>query len=178
MSQHQITRQSVIQGECFVSADPFLQYSTILGSCVAVCMFDADAMVGGMNHFLLPGVVDDNMRDMKYGVYSMELLINGLLKLGADRFNLKAKIFGGSTINNSSQQIGLKNQAFTREFLRNESIPVLVENMGGNYARKLQFTPSTGKVRHLLIPSDKPIQEDLSPPRLPPLEIKSDIEMF
>ncbi|MEP3426927.1 chemotaxis protein CheD [Ascidiaceihabitans sp.] len=117
-----------------------------------------------MNHFLLPGSLEDATGDMKYGAYSMELLINGLLKLGADRFKLEAKIFGGSHISASSHQIGLKNQIFTKEFLYREGIPCIAENLGGPYARKLQFVPTTGKVRHLLIPANEyPKDEAVKP---------------
>ncbi|MEP1522957.1 chemotaxis protein CheD [Ascidiaceihabitans sp.] len=164
MSSHEMKRQSVIQGECYVTNDRFVEYSTVLGSCVAVCLYEPDAMVGGMNHFLLPGSLEDATGDMKYGAYSMELLINGLLKLGADRFKLEAKIFGGSHISASSHQIGLKNQIFTKEFLYREGIPCIAENLGGPYARKLQFVPTTGKVRHLLIPANEyPKDEAVKP---------------
>ncbi len=176
MSFREMTRKSVIQGECFVTDDPFLQYSTVLGSCIAVCMYEPEAKVGGMNHFLLPGSENSGSGDMKYGVYSMELLINGLLKLGADRYKLEAKIFGGGEISQSSQKIGPKNQAFTKKFLQNEGIPCMAENLGGAFARKLQFIPTTGKVRHMLISADESPVENLAPAVVSPTE--SDIELF
>jgi chemotaxis protein CheD len=153
-------RIPVIQGDCLVTADPNVLYTTVLGSCIAVCMFDSHAKVGGMNHFLLPGSTDLNSKDMRYGVNSMELLINGVLKLGADRSNLQCKIFGGGEMRKSFTNIGVSNQKFTREFLKAEGFPCVAENLGGTLARKLQFSPCDGKVRHMLIPaSESPIEQ-------------------
>lgn len=175
MSSHEMNRKSVIQGECLVSNDPFVQYSTVLGSCIAVCMFEPYAMVGGMNHFLLPGNTTSMSGDTKYGVYAMELLINGLLKLGADRFRLEAKIFGGSEISASRYKIGLNNQIFAKEFLERESIPIVAENLGGAFARKIQFIPTTGKVRHLLIPANESPPEK---PTVPTTDAAESITLF
>jgi chemotaxis protein CheD len=156
------TRVPIIQGDCCVTADPTVVYTTVLGSCIAVCMFDDHTKVGGMNHFLLPGSAGPNSDDMRYGVNSMELLINGVLKLGAERLNLKCKIFGGGEMRKSFTNIGVNNQKFTKEFLAKEGFPCLAENLGGSLARKLQFSPCTGKVRLMLIPASESPNEELT----------------
>ncbi|OYV62864.1 MAG: hypothetical protein B7X01_00905, partial [Acidiphilium sp. 21-62-4] len=89
---------NIVQGEQQVSNDPGVVLTTILGSCIAACMWDRDAGIGGMNHFLLPGDRNDPGQPtrsndaMRYGAYSMELLINGLLRHGAQRRRLQAKL--------------------------------------------------------------------------------------
>lgn len=142
----------LVQGECMVSKDPFTVFTTVLGSCIAACLFDPTARIGGMNHFLLPDCDQSASGDLRYGVHSMELLINGLLKLGADRSRLKAKIFGGSHIMNSSHDIGIKNQKFIKSFLLLEGIKCLASDLGGTHARKIRFEPVSSRVHHRLIP--------------------------
>lgn len=169
-------RIPVIQGDCFVTSDPTVLYTTVLGSCIAVCMFDDRARVGGMNHFLLPGAVGPSTNDMRYGVNSMELLINGVLKLGAVRENLRCKIFGGSEMRKSFTTIGLNNQAFTKKFLADEGFPCVAENLGGTLARKLQFSPCDGKVMHMLIPASESVAEETNPEQI--MGSGSSIEFF
>ena len=169
-------RVPIIQGDCCVTADPTVVYTTVLGSCIAVCMFDSAAKIGGMNHFLLPGSIGPNSDDMRYGVNSMELLINGVLKLGAERSNLQCKIFGGSEMRKSFTSIGLTNQKFTKDFLQKEGFPCLVENLGGPLARKIQFSPCTGKVRLMLIPASETPKEELNVKNITP--IGPSIELF
>lgn len=169
-------RIALIQGDCMVTDDPTVLYTTVLGSCVAVCMFDEVMHIGGMNHFLLPGTEGPGSNDMRYGVNSMELLINGLLKLGADRSNLRCKIFGGGEMRKSFNCIGVKNQEFAKKFLADEGFPCLAENLGGNLARKLQFSPCTGRVRHMLIPPDETHIEEA--PVAPIAAPASTIELF
>ncbi|MFT6025269.1 MAG: chemotaxis protein CheD [Ascidiaceihabitans sp.] len=169
-------RIPVIQGDCFVTDDPNVLYTTVLGSCIAVCMFDLRAKVGGMNHFLLPGLTGPISDDMRYGVNSMELLINGVLKLGADRSNLQCKIFGGSEMRKTFNNIGVNNQKFTKDFLAAEGFPCVAENLGGTLARKLQFLPCEGRVRHMLIPASESPGEDMATKGV--AGNKSSIELF
>src|ERR1044071_2921722 len=118
-------RVHIIQGEWKVLNDPNAVLTTILGSCVAACLRDPVAGVGGMNHFLLPGSVDAMAQggDMsRYGVHLMELLINGLLKQGARRDRLEAKIFGGAKTIASFSNVGQQNAEFATRFLRDEGI--------------------------------------------------------
>lgn len=111
-------RVHVIQGEFKVVNDPDIVLSTILGSCVAACMRDPAAGVGGMNHFLLPGSAtspSSGADATRYGVHLMELLINGLLKQGARRDRLEAKIFGGARTIARFSNVGEQNAAFARQ---------------------------------------------------------------
>jgi chemotaxis protein CheD len=124
---------------------------TVLGSCVAACLLDPIAMVGGMNHFMLPVKVGDRDPDVffaaRYGAAAMEYLINNLLHLGAQRDRLVAKAFGGGRVmQGMSNDVGGQNIEFVREFLRNEDIPLWSEDMGGPFPRKVYFFPHTGQV--------------------------------
>lgn len=124
---------------------------TVLGSCVSACIRDAKTGVGGMNHFMLPESTDrDNpvSESMRYGSYAMEVLINQLLKNGARRENMEAKIFGGGNVLRSftTTNVGERNVIFVRKFLKDENIRVNGEDLNGIYPRKVYFFPSTGKV--------------------------------
>jgi chemotaxis protein CheD len=141
----------ILPGEYYATtADKLIV--TVLGSCVAVCLRDKISRFGGMNHFLLPndgsnesGLLTESAR---YGVYAMEILINQLLKLGAQRHRLEAKVFGGGnvmrglTLNN----VGQRNAEFVLDYLHNESIPVIAQDLLGEYPRKIYFFSDTGKV--------------------------------
>lgn len=143
----------VVQGEYRVSAEPDEVLSTLLGSCVAVCLWDPVARVGGMNHFLLPfgpdGAKDGSMR---YGVHAVEILINDLLRNGARRDRLRAKLFGGARMSSRLRDIGTANAAFARDYLKTEDIACIAESLGGNSARRVVFRPTTGQARQMLVP--------------------------
>lgn len=125
---------------------------TVLGSCVAACIRDRVSGVGGMNHFMLPGDGNDSDNpvspSMRYGTYAMEMLINGLLKAGARRENLEAKVFGGGNVLSGfvAINVGQRNALFVRNFLKAESIRILAEDLNDVYPRKVYFFPRTGKV--------------------------------
>lgn len=140
----------VIQGEFSVVSDPDIVLTTILGSCVAACIWDASAGVGGMNHFLLPGDSDSG-DSMKFGVNSMELLINGLLQKGAVRSRLQAKLFGGAQVVANLSDVGAKNGEFAEHFLRCEGIPCVAQSLGGDRARRIRFWPTTGRAGQMLL---------------------------
>lgn len=141
-------RVHVIQGEYKVSSDPCVVLCTILGSCVAACMRDPIAGVGGMNHFLLPGSVNTSEGEVsRYGVHLMELLINGLLKAGARRERLEAKIIGGARTMANFSNIGEQNARFAEGFLLDEGIRLVGANTGGDVGRKLEYWPVTGRAR-------------------------------
>ena len=109
----------VTQGESHVTTDPQVVMTTVLGSCIAACIRDPQAGVGGMNHFLLPDAGDGRGGDaVRYGAYAMELLINDLLKKGARRERLEAKIFGGAKLFDGLSDVGASNSAFAERFLR------------------------------------------------------------
>lgn len=141
---------TVHQGDCLVSADPDVTYSTVLGSCISACVRDVEARVGGMNHFLLaepPGVARDRYgASARYGAFAMEQLINKVLSRGSGRkSNLEIKVFGGGMINNALTDIGAKNIEFVREFLGAEGYTLAREDMGGTFARRVLFKPSSGR---------------------------------
>lgn len=144
-----MTRLIVItQGEHCASADPDVIISTLLGSCVACCLWDPLAEVGGMNHILLaanPKGPDEGPNPA--GINAMELLINDLLKLGARRNRLLAKAFGGAKMVSGLSSIGPANARFALDFFRRENIECTSQSLGGDKARYVIFTPATGAVR-------------------------------
>lgn len=142
---------TVIQGEYAISSDPSEVLTTLLGSCVSVCLFDADRGIGGMNHFLLPEREGQHGAQVRYGAFAMELLINELLKNGATKSRLQAKIFGGARMNAALRDIGASNTAFTRKFLAEEGVPCVGAHTGGTAARRIRFWPTTGLARQMLV---------------------------
>jgi len=141
---------TIHQGDCLVGSEEDLTFSTVLGSCVSACIRDTEAMVGGMNHFLL-AEPSGNARDRygasaRYGAFAMEQLINKVLTRGSGRrTNLEVKIFGGGLINSALTDIGAKNIEFVREFLENEGYKVAGEDVGGSFARRVMFKPYSGR---------------------------------
>lgn len=125
---------------------------TVLGSCVSACIRDRITGVGGMNHFMLPdtGGEDDNpvSASMRYGTYAMEILINDLLKSGARRENLEAKVFGGGNVLRGfvAINVGERNAQFVKKYLAAEKIPIVAEDLIDIYPRKVYFFPRTGRV--------------------------------
>lgn len=137
-------------GGYYASREPVVIH-TLLGSCVAVCLFDRVSGIGGMNHILLPGHADLNHYDSsaRYGINAMELLINAIMTNGGKRTNLKAKVFGGANLlPNISQEhrMGEKNAAFVLEFLNRESIDLAGKDIGGKLSRRVYFHTDTGEV--------------------------------
>ncbi|WP_429885162.1 chemotaxis protein CheD [Geoalkalibacter halelectricus] len=140
---------SILPGDYHATAEAIC-ISTLLGSCVAACLYDPVKRVIGMNHFLLCGTRSLTNTPLlftesgRYGVHAMELLINAMLKLGAEKRNLRAKAFGGATIiasNATSPGVGELNCRFIRTFLENEKIPLLAEDLGGIHGRVIYFLP-------------------------------------
>lgn len=122
--------------------------STLLGSCVAVCLFDPKLRIGGMNHFLLPSSTTTANADIDVilsGDYSMEVLVNGMLNKGAQKSRLIAKAFGGGTIVSAIRMdIGERNSAFAMEWLDREGIPLVASDFNGPWSRKVVFVPHSG----------------------------------
>ncbi|WP_305041863.1 chemotaxis protein CheD [Geoalkalibacter sp.] len=140
---------SLLPGEYRASAEN-LVLSTLLGSCVAACLYDPVRRIMGMNHFLLCGTRSLSNLPLllsesgRYGVHAMELLINDMLKIGAQRRNLRAKVFGGATIiapKSAGPGVGELNCRFIREFLHHEKIPLMAEDLGGVHGRVIYFLP-------------------------------------
>jgi chemotaxis protein CheD len=152
-------RVTVMQGEARASIDPHLTMTTILGSCVATCLFDPVAKVGGMNHFLLgepPDAARAQSFDSDYGLFLMELLVNEMLKLGAVKARMKARLYGGANMNPDLAPIGSGNAAFARAFLAAEGIAKVHEDLEGSHARRVEFRPASGMVRARIVQADAP----------------------
>lgn len=141
----------ILPGEYYYTCKDML-IVTVLGSCVSACIRDRVTGIGGMNHFMLPDGGNDSdspvSASMRYGTYAMEVLINDLLKAGARRENLEAKVFGGGNVLRGfiAINVGERNAQFVREYLRAENIRVVAEDLNDIYPRKVYFFPRTGKV--------------------------------
>ena len=134
-------RLNIVQGEFHVTDDAGLVLTTILGSCVAACLHDPVAGVGGMNHFLLPGDETSGASSDRYGVHAMELLVNGLLQSGARRERLQAKLFGGARMLQGLTDVGTLNAEFAERFVKRERIAYTGGSLRGERGRRLQFGP-------------------------------------
>jgi len=131
--------------------------TTILGSCIAACIWDGVAGIGGMNHFLLPG--DGKHRQpggdaMRFGVHAMELLVNGLLQRGAIKSRMRAKLFGGARMIKGLTDIGELNANFAEKFLREEDITLVGGSLRGEQGRRIQFWPVSGRARQVLLANE------------------------
>ena len=141
----------ILPGEYYYTGKNML-IVTVLGSCVSACIRDRITGMGGMNHFMLPDGGGDGgspvSATMRYGSFAMEILINDLLKAGARRENLEAKVFGGGAVLRgfTAMNVGERNAAFVTSFLKTERIPVLASDLNDIYPRKVYFFPKTGKV--------------------------------
>lgn len=176
----------ILPGEYYVSARELLMV-TVLGSCVCACMRDRLNGIGGINHFMLP---DDKReeehfgRSMRYGDYAMEILINQLIKLGARRQYLEAKVFGGGNVLTGfkSNLVGERNARFVLEYLATEGIPVIARDLLGNYPRKVYFFPDSGRVlvkRLRSLHNDTIIERELTyRQRLRQSHLEGEIELF
>jgi chemotaxis protein CheD len=177
---------TVAPGEHEITAAKDEIVATVLGSCISVCMRDPQAGVGGLNHFLLPknnGGSDVHAGE-RYGDTAMEVLINGLLKRGAKRSGLEAKVFGGARVLSGATMlaIGDGNIAFVEAFLKMENIPIVSKDVGGTSSRRIHYQPSTGRawVQHVQ-PSARSSEHDQEVAylnRLKTQPVAGDVEIF
>ena len=163
--------------------DPAVMLTTLLGSCVAACLRDPDLAIGGMNHFLLPGNEGDFEggvgRDAeRYGVHLMELLVNGLLRQGARRERLEAKLFGGARTMEGLADIGARNASFAERFLGHEGIRIVGGSLRGDQGRRIQYWLGSGRARQVFLATDQiPLpQRDVPAPM--PLADGGSVEFF
>src|SRR5262247_1235298 len=128
--QFQVEAAKILPGQYHAAADDIL-IVTVLGSCVSACLWDPLRRVGGMNHFMLPGAANASGDSGRLGVYAMEVLMNQMVRLGADKKRLVAKVFGGASGLEGMEalNIGNQNSVFVLEFLREEEIPVLAQDL-------------------------------------------------
>lgn len=173
----------VLQGETHVSADRTVVLTTILGSCVAACMWDEDAGVGGINHFLIPGGDDSPSGGLSYGVNAMELLVNGLIRKGARRERLKVKLLGGAKMRDSKIDIGASNARFAKWFVQNEGFELVDCCLGGRQGRSLRFWPVGGRIQRRFMADARAVAaEEIAPRTLPASrqreEPSGDVQLF
>lgn len=137
----------------FAHKEPHI-VSTILGSCVAVCLWDPALQIGGINHYMLPLWNGQGLASPKYGNIAIEKLIERMLQMGSKKANLKAKVFGGGEVIEtqiSHFQIGERNIVLAMEALKEEKIPIISQSVGGKLGRKIQYNTQTGAVLHKFI---------------------------
>ncbi len=147
-------------GEFYVTRNDEI-LSTVLGSCVSVCIRDSRLGFGGMNHFLLPG--DDghvNGDVLRYGSYALERLINELVKYGGMRERFEVKLFGGGRVINGTLDIGRSNVDFVHRYLADEQLTIASESVGGTVARRVRYHPLTGKVMMMQLAMDEGSQAE------------------
>lgn len=177
----------IVPGEYYVTRRAMVLV-TVLGSCVAACIRDKTNGIGGMNHFMLPKSTHEkggwNSASARYGAYAMEVMINQILKQGAKRENLEAKLFGGGAVikNMSAMNVGDDNAKFALDYLRKEQIPVISEDLLGSFPRKVYYFPQTGKVlvkKLRNLPNNTiVVREQEYNKRLSTSDIAGDIELF
>ncbi|GGY39294.1 chemotaxis protein CheD [Parvularcula lutaonensis] len=126
------------------SGDSAVVYSTLLGSCIAVCLWDKMAMKGGLIHFLLAKAPSEDCDDTRYGEVSLPLLVNNLCAVGCMKHRLQAIVAGGADLLSNMQPIGTENTEFALEWLRKAGIPIIKKDYGGSNARRVRFYPTTG----------------------------------
>lgn len=158
-----------------------LALSTVLGSCVAACLYDPILGVGGMNHFMLPDAAPGDS-SARYGAHAMELLINGLLKHGAARSRLQAKVFGGGNVlpGMTTDPIGTRNARFVLDYLSAERIPVLAKDLGDVHPRKVCFFVRTGRTLVKRLPAATEVMkvERAYRSRLAQAPVAGSVELF
>lgn len=151
----------LLPGEYFVTAEDMV-LTTVLGSCVSACLRDSVSGIGGMNHFMLPDAADplffDAAAAMRYGANAMQVLLSEVVRAGARRERLEAKVFGGGAVLASMTllNIGERNADFVLRFLLAERIRIAAQDLRGKLPRRINFFPCTGRVtvRKLRQPGD------------------------
>lgn len=150
--QNDLVVAKIIPGEFYITRHSEM-ITTVLGSCISVCVYDLEEGIGGMNHFMLPGLGSEGISNDwhvngcgRYGDLAMKNLLNGMLKHGAKRQNLKIKVFGGGQILRSKGDVGGRNIEFINEYIAHKNLVVTGMNVGDDLPRKVNFYPQSGKV--------------------------------
>ena len=145
----------VYPGEFHVTSKPDETLVTVLGSCVSACIRDPKTGFGGMNHFMLAedqdGKWGTEVMSTRYGNYAMEKLVNELIKAGCPRERMEVKVFGGGNVIESRQAVGTKNAEFVLRYLSDEGLKCTAQDLGGDFPRRIQYSPVTGKVVRKLL---------------------------
>jgi len=135
-------------GEIYIATKP-TEIITVLGSCIAVCLYDERLQISAMNHYLVPLWNGNGLESPKYGNVSIPKMVNKILIKGSNIKTLKAKVFGGGNINNITSpemMIGKKNLLIAKEILKEYKIPIVAEDTGGFRGRRIMMRSDTGKV--------------------------------
>jgi len=135
-------------GGLFAEVEPH-RVTTVLGSCVAVCLWDPLRRIGGINHYLLPLWNGEGLPTPRYGNIAIDALVERMLALGADRSSLQAKVFGGAAMWENSHgllAVGERNIALARTLLERHRIPIVGVDVGGDTGRKIIFETAAGSV--------------------------------
>jgi chemotaxis protein CheD len=177
---------SVCQGHFYVSSSPYEVLSTVLGSCIAVCMRDPVAGCGGMNHFLLPNQSEQHdglpSASLRYGSYSIERLTNALVARGALRERLEVKVFGGANVLSGTGNYGHANADFVEAYLRREGLKIAAKSLRGTNARRIRYYPSSGRAQMSEVVGDNPATIAATENRLASVlqmsDAKSRVEIF
>jgi chemotaxis protein CheD len=152
--EREIIAAKILPGEYYVTQENELVV-TVLGSCVSACIRDKESGIGGMNHFMLPETSPGKLKQgneaivgmaTRYGNYAMEHLINTILGNGGKRKNLEVKVFGGGKIIPTLSDVGMKNINFVLDYIAQEGLNLLSQDLGDIYPRKVVYSPKTGKV--------------------------------
>lgn len=179
----------IMPGEYYVSVQNEM-ISTVLGSCISVCVYDGVAGVGGMNHFMLPADADTSTcnstqvnQNTRYGNYAMEMLVNDILLNGGRRNKLRFKVFGGGNVMSGLSNVGERNVAFIRSFIANERYIIDAEDLGDDFPREVHFFPMTGKVRVKRLPRNacqEIVKQEIAiaKPVVEPVSDSGDLELF
>jgi len=186
-SSFDLDAAKILPGEYYVTKRDMVLV-TVLGSCVAACIRDRVSGIGGMNHFMLPDCNRDSSDptnvSARYGTYAMEMMINQLLKVGARRENLEAKIFGGGSVlrGRVAPDAGARNAAFALDYLHTEGISIVGQDLLDDYARKVYFFPYSGRVlvKKIRTMHNETIieREQAYSARLNVADIQGDVELF
>ena len=149
----ELKKHVVFPGQFIITSVPTL-ISTVLGSCVSVCLWDKERKIGAMNHYLLPGTPEDDINNTNRGATSIRMLIRSLVNRSVNLQNLEAKVFGGCNslyINNDYFRVGERNVEVAFEMLKQYNITLTAQHVGGSVGRKIVFNTDTGKVRMRLL---------------------------
>ncbi|MEK6638576.1 MAG: chemotaxis protein CheD [Pseudomonadota bacterium] len=175
-------RVTVIQGDFAVNGEDGLVLTTVLGSCVAVCLYDPYAMISGMNHFLLaeplPGHDIDPSALERYGAFAMEQLINGMIKRGATRKSMRAHIYGGASMRGAMGDIGKSNAIFARNFLDCDQIMVVREDVGDAIARRIEMRARSGQIKCSHVPVSNAMKIATFNRDINPIRDGGDVDLF
>lgn len=145
-SSVQVGKHYLYPSNIFASEEPFT-VTTVLGSCISVCLFDNVKLVGGINHFMLPLWNGEGLASAKYGNMAIEKLLEEMQRKGANKKNIQAKMFGGANLVNLTMNVGERNSEIARRILEKENIRLVAESVGGTAGRKILFDTSSGLVR-------------------------------